>query len=102
MPGHIYSANCPCGYSKGLYPGFSRFNGEVIGKEMAYIQDGNGLDTLMSKEVQAKGLRRLSNPELTGAVVLSGEDGIETTYGYFDCPKCKYQTMTLCKLGNWS
>ena len=96
MPGHMLSAECPCGFHGDVMPGVSAKLG--MSHMVAAYDSGNGrLVTVSEQDALKRGLQVFSNPFLnTGDVAPGGGDTPA-----FRCPKCGENSMQFIRNGFW-
>ncbi|MBK7015097.1 MAG: hypothetical protein IPH39_05830 [Sulfuritalea sp.] len=96
MPGHMLTAECPCGFRGDVMPGVS----EKLGMShmvVAYDPGCGQLITMIEQEAVKRGLEIFSNPYLTtrDEPLAVGKASI------FRCPKCGETRMRFIRNGFW-
>jgi hypothetical protein len=104
MPGHIFDANCSCGFSRELEPGADeteRFKLRV----MAYSADTSDIETLDLDAAERAGLKIIEDPCLTDfdpdASLEESMKPFDQAYGPYLCPQCRGNSLFMRRSGFW-
>lgn len=107
MPGHMLSAECPCGFTGGVNVGVTE---PVFGPDSqllvaAYDPEQGSLVSIDAKEAKKRNLTVFEDPYAYDPfkLVLEGDlsaapEGDKTT---FICPKCGKNTLRFYRFGFW-
>ena len=96
MPGHMLSAECPCGFHGDVMPGVS----EKLGMShmvVAYDSGSDRLVTVSEQDAVKRGLQVFPNPYLNTRDVAPGSGDPPTCR----CPKCGENRMQFTCNGFW-
>jgi hypothetical protein len=106
MPGHIFNANCACGFSRELEPGADEFEG-FKSRVMAYSADTSDIETVDEEAAERAALKIIEDPCLSDADA-SLEKFLEESmkpfdhpYGPYLCPRCRENSLYLRGGGFW-
>jgi hypothetical protein len=96
VPGHILHAECCCGFSRELAPGYNERRN--IGYTVAYSADESDLVTEDDAVIKLAGLRTIRDPCLSD---YGQGDTEKVGQGLHLCPRCKKTSLMLHFRGCW-
>jgi hypothetical protein len=104
MPGHIFYANCACGFSRELEPGTDELEG-LRSRVMAYSADTSDIETVDEEAAKRTGLKIIDDPYLTDfdadAPLEELVKPIDHPSGPYLCPRCRENSLYLRGGGFW-
>ena len=96
MPGHMLTAECPCGFRGDVMPGVFEKLG-ISHMVVAYDSDSGQLVTVIEQDALKLGLQTFSDPYLNTRDETPGVGEASI----FRCPKCGETRMRFIRNGFW-